>query len=246
MTNRRDFLKTGTIATVVGTTLLTSFVETAEAKILGDDEPNIIDNNGKFILPKLPYAYADMEPNIDAETMELHHTKHHQAYVDGLNKAETELAKARDTNDFVLVKHWSKEAAFHGAGHFLHTLFWFGLAPTKSAKQSPSGSLLKDIEKDFGSFDKFKSHFIAASTAVESNGWGILAYQPFGKKMVVLQAEKHQNLSQMQAIPLLCIDVWEHAYYLKYRNKRKDYVTNFFNIINWDTIARRLDKAKKF
>lgn len=246
MTKRRDFLKTGTIATVVGTTLLTSFVETAEAKILGDDEPTIIDENGKFILPKLPYAYTDMEPNIDAETMELHHTKHHQAYVDGLNKAESELQKARESNDFALVKHWSKEAAFHGAGHFLHTLFWFGLAPAKSAKATPAGNLLKAIEKDFGTFDKFKAHFIAASTAVESNGWGILAYQPYGKKLTVLQAEKHQNLSQMQAIPLLCIDVWEHAYYLKYRNKRKDYVTNFFNIINWDTIERRLEKAKKF
>lgn len=199
-----------------------------------------------YELPPLPYAYDALEPHIDEQTMHLHHDIHHKGYVDGLNKAEAELAKARQGNDFALVKHWEREMAFHGSGHFLHAIFWTNMAPAgKGGGGAPSGALADQITKDFGSFDAFKAQYIAASTAVEGSGWGILAWQPAGQKLVILTAEKHQNLTQWGAIPLLVLDVWEHAYYLKYQNKRGDYVKAFWNIINWPDVASRLEKARK-
>ena len=187
---------------------------------------------GQHELPPLPYAYNALEPHIDEQTMRLHHDKHHQAYVDGLNKAEQKLAEARQNGDFALVKHWSREAAFNGAGHLLHTIFWNNMTPESRAMGQPRGNLLNAIERDLGSWDAFKQHFTAASVAVEGGGWGILAYRPLDDTLVILQAEKHQNLTQWGVVPLLVIDVWEHAYYLKYQNKRAEYVQSFYNIIN--------------
>lgn len=199
-----------------------------------------------YELPPLPYPYDALEPYIDEQTMHLHHDIHHKGYVDGLNKAEAELAKAREANDFALVKHWEREAAFHGSGHILHAIFWTNMAAAgNGGGGTPSGALAQQIEADFGSFDKFKAQFIAASIAVEGSGWGILAWQPTLRKLVILQAEKHQQLTQWGAIPLLVLDVWEHAYYLKYQNKRADYVKGFFNIVNWSDAASRFEKASQ-
>jgi len=195
------------------------------------------------LLP-LPYAYDALEPYIDAQTMHLHHDIHHAAYVAGLNNAEAKLAEARQASDFSLVKHWSREAAFHGSGHLLHSIFWPNMIAAPQAKAAPDGTLAEAINRDFGSFEAFKAQFTAASVAVEGSGWGILAYRPDDDALVILTAEKHQNLTQWGVAPLLVLDVWEHAYYLKYQNRRAEYVKNFFNIINWDDVAARYEAAR--
>ena len=193
-------------------------------------------------LPELPYAYDALEPHIDEQTMRLHHDIHHNGYVTGLNNAEEKLAAARESGDFGLTKHWEREAAFHGAGHLLHTIFWTNMGPDGGGE--PGGELSDAMNGDFGDFNKFKSHFSAAANQVEGSGWGILAYRPFDGKLVILQAEKHQNLTQWGVIPLLVVDVWEHAYYLKYQNKRPDYTAAFFNVINWSDVEKRFKEAK--
>jgi Fe-Mn family superoxide dismutase len=196
-------------------------------------------------LPPLPYDYNALEPHIDEQTMRLHHDKHHLAYVNGLNTAEAKLAEARQSGDFALVQHWERQSAFHGAGHFLHAIFWPNMAPAgNGGGGEPAGALAAKIAEDFGSFEAFKKHFIAAATAVEGNGWGILAYRKADDKLVILTAENHQKLTQWVAVPLLVLDVWEHAYYLRYQNKRADYVAAFFNVINWKNVAENLKAAK--
>ncbi|MBP9839033.1 MAG: superoxide dismutase [Proteobacteria bacterium] len=189
------------------------------------------------VLPPLDYPFEALEPHIDAQTMKLHHDMHHQAYVTGLNNAEAKLAEAREKNDFSLVKHWERELAFHGAGHFLHCVFWKNMGPNGGGK--PSGKLLAQIEKDFGSYDSFVAQFKAAATAVEASGWALLVKNWAADKLEILTAEKHQNLTQWVTEPLLVIDVWEHAYYLKYQNKRAAYVEAFFNVINWKDVEMR-------
>lgn len=198
---------------------------------------------GGHKLPPLPYAYNALEPYIDEETMRLHHDRHHQSYVDGLNKAELELQKARRNNDFGLVKHWERELAFNGAGHYLHSIFWKVMCPHGGGK--PSGELNREISRSFDSFDAFKRHFSKAAQNVEGGGWAILVWAPQAQRMEILQAEKHQNLSQWDVVPLLVLDVWEHAYYLKYKNQRADYIDNWWNIVCWDEVERRMRKARE-
>ncbi len=193
-------------------------------------------------LPPLPYDYNALEPHIDEATMRLHHDKHHQAYVDGLNKAEAKLAEARQSGDFGLVKHWEREVAFHGSGHFLHCIFWPNMSPDGGGE--PEGELAAAINRDFGGFAQFKSHFQANAVQVEGSGWGILAYQTLSDRLVILNVEKHQNLTQFGCLPLLALDVWEHAYYLNYQNRRPAYVEAFFNVINWKDVALRYSQAR--
>ena len=196
-------------------------------------------------LPALPYAYDALEPYIDEQTMHLHHDIHHKGYVDGLNTAEKKLAEARAAGDYALVKHWSREAAFHGSGHFMHALFWPNMAPNgRGGGGEPKGELAEQIKKDFTSFEAFKKHYSAAAVAVEGSGWAVLAWQPQGKQLVVLQSEKHQQLTQWGVVPLLVLDVWEHAYYLKYQNKRAAYVEAWWNVVNWADVAARFAKAR--
>lgn len=240
--NKRSFLKTSLLAGAA--TALGSANTFAAGSLLAND-PIIksgVDANGKYVLPPLPYAYNALEPHIDEQTMKLHHDIHHNGYVKGLNNATDKIAEAIEKNDFSLIKHWERELAFHGSGHFLHVLFWEIMGPNQGKR---SADLDKLINKSFGSFDKFKALFTASSNAVEGSGWGILAYQPGVDKLVVLQAEKHHNLSQWISIPILALDVWEHAYYLKYQNKRGAYVDAFFNVINWDAVSKRLEAVRK-
>jgi superoxide dismutase, Fe-Mn family len=195
------------------------------------------------LLP-LPYAYNVLEPFIDEATLHLHHDKHHKAYVDGLNNAEAKLQEAREKGDFGLVKHWSRELAFHGSGHILHTLYWNTMAAAGAGGGGkPTGVLLAQLEKDFGSFDNFAKQFSSAAVGVEGSGWAVLVSSPLGKKLEILTAEKHQDLTQWGAIPLLTVDVWEHAYYLKYQNKRADYVAAWWNVVNWTEVARRFSQG---
>nr|WP_307847724.1 superoxide dismutase [Metabacillus bambusae] len=198
---------------------------------------------GEHTLPPLPYNYDALEPYINQEIMRLHHDKHHKSYVDGLNKAEKEMQKARKSNNFDLIKHWEREAAFHGAGHYLHTIFWTIMSPNGGGK--PSGMLMREINQSFGSFEKFKAHFTEAANNVEAVGWAILVWSPRSRRLEILQAEKHQNLSQWDVVPILVLDVWEHAYYLQYKNERKKYVDNWWNIVNWREVERRFHEAQQ-
>ncbi|MBD1378980.1 superoxide dismutase [Bacillus sp. IB182487] len=198
---------------------------------------------GKHTLPPLPYAYNALEPYIAEEIMRLHHTKHHQSYVDGLNKAELKMQAARETNNYELIKHWEREAAFHGAGHYLHTIFWNVMTPGGGGR--PSGQLLRAINEAFGSFDRFKKHFTEAAKNVEGVGWAILVWAPRSHRLEILTAEKHQDLSQWDVIPLLVLDVWEHAYYLQYKNERPKYVENWWNVVNWKEVERRFNAASQ-
>jgi superoxide dismutase, Fe-Mn family len=198
---------------------------------------------GGHTLPELPYAYNALEPYISEEIMRLHHDKHHRSYVDGLNKAEANLKKARDNNDFSLIKHWSRELAFHGSGHYLHTIFWKNMIPKGGG--SPQGLLKKEIESYFGSLDKFKKQFSEAAKQVEGVGWAILVWSPRARHLEILQSERHMLLTQWDTIPLLVLDVWEHAYYLQYKNNRAGYVDNWWNLVNWNDVEMRFDKASE-
>lgn len=198
---------------------------------------------GGHHLPPLPYAYDALEPYIDEEIMILHHKEHHQSYVDGLNKAERKMAESRSTGNYELIRHWEREAAFHGAGHYLHTLFWSIMSPEGGG--TPTGDLARQIDQDFGSFEKFKKHFSEAANEVEGVGWAILIWSPRSHRLEILQAEKHQLLSQWDVIPLLVLDVWEHAYYLQYKNDRKEYVDNWWNVVDWTQVSFRFNEAKK-
>ncbi|RNB86152.1 superoxide dismutase [Brevibacillus panacihumi] len=198
---------------------------------------------GRHTLPPLPYAYDALEPHIDAETMRIHHDKLHQKYVDDLNKAELKLAEARANQDFDLVRHWERELAFNGAGHYLHTLFWYTMSPQGGGE--PSGDLAQAIDRYFGSFPAFQAHFTHAAEKVEGPGWAILVWSPRSSRLEILTAEKHQNLSQWDVIPLLPIDVWEHSYFLAYKEKRPDYVRAWWNLVNWPYVEERFEQARK-
>ncbi len=196
---------------------------------------------GEYVLPPLNYEYDALEPHIDAKTMELHHSAHHQSYVDGLNRALKAMGEIREGDrDAGEIKHWSRELAFHGSGHLLHVIFWRCMAPpNEGGGGMPQGAIAAQIERDFGSFNQFAAHFKAASTAVEASGWGILVYEATSGRLLIMQSEKHHNLTAWGVIPLMAIDVWEHAYYLKYQNRRADYVDAFMNVINWDFVDRK-------
>ena len=200
---------------------------------------------GQHKLPELNYAYDALEPYIDEQTMRLHHSKHHQGYVNGLNKAEKALAKARENGDFGDVRNLHRLVAFHGSGHFNHCLFWQNMTPADNYKD-PSGDLLAQIKKDFGSLDNLKAQFGATAKAVEGSGWGFLAWQPAGEQLVTLAAENHQKQTQFTAIPILALDVWEHAYYLNYQNKRGEYVDNWWNVVNWENVAEHFSAATDY
>lgn len=198
---------------------------------------------GKHELPPLPYPYNALEPYISKEIMMLHHDKHHKSYVDGLNKAEIEIQNARNNNQYDLLKHWEREAAFHGSGHYLHTIFWNNLS--KSGGGMPQGALLKQIEEDFGSYEGFKEHFSQAAKKVEGVGWALLVWVPRANRLEILQTEKHQLFTQWDTIPLLVLDVWEHAYYLQYKNDKDAYIDNFWNIVNWNDVNYRYEYASQ-
>lgn len=235
---RRDFIKTaGTLATaaaVIGAPLAASAAEAGASGALTE-----------HVLPPLPYDYDALEPFIDEATMRIHHDKHHAGYVKGLNGAEKALADARAANDFAMIQHWSRSASFNGGGHFLHSMFWKVMAPSgNGGGGEPTGELADMIKRDFGSFDAFKAQFSAAAKGVEGSGWGLMHFRPADGRLLVLQAENQHKLSPWGSMPVLGIDVWEHAYYLKYQNNRGDYVTNWWNVVNWSQVATNVAALK--
>ncbi len=236
MLNRRDLLTGAGPLAAAGWLGLSALA--AEAQ----DGPKPIGEPLPYVLPPLPYPYDALEPTIDAATMKLHHDIHHAGYVKGLNAALEKLAEARKGGDYAAVKALSREVAFHGSGHLLHCCFWTNMTPSKAEAK---GALKAMVERDFGSLDAFKAQFGNAAKQVEGSGWGILAFEPLSRRLLVLEAEKHQNLSVWGVHPLLVLDVWEHAYYLKYNNRRPEYVDAFWNIVNWDDVAARLEAATR-
>lgn len=193
-------------------------------------------------LPPLPYPYDALEPYISAETLHLHHDKHHLAYVNGLNQAERMLAEARARKDFSLIRYLERELAFNGSGHILHSIYWTNMAPGSTPMPGPvtQGCILEA----FGSHETFRQQFSAAANAVAGSGWAILVWNPSWYRLEVLAAEKHEDCTQWGVIPVLVLDVWEHAYYVDYRNRRSDYVNAWWKLVNWPDVERRLVLAQ--
>ncbi|MFC8304575.1 superoxide dismutase [Specibacter sp. NPDC057265] len=196
----------------------------------------------KYTLPELSYDYAALEPNISARIMELHHSKHHAAYVAGANTALEQLAEARESNNFANINRFSKDLAFHLGGHTNHTIFWNNLSPEGGDK--PTGELAAAIDDAFGSFDAFRAHFTAAAMGIQGSGWALLSYEGLGGNMVIEQLFDQQGNVPVATTPLLMLDMWEHAFYLDYVNVKADYVKAFWNIVNWADVAKRFDAAR--
>lgn len=192
-------------------------------------------------LPALAYGYDELEPHLDTATMTLHHSKHHQSYVDNYNKALERLQAAKHAGDFSAIKPIIKDMAFNGAGHYLHVLFWQNMAPER-LRTPASDALLAAIDAQWGSYEAFKKAFIAAGTAVEGSGWVIAGIDMAGN-LSIMQAEKHQDIWGMGLQPVLVCDVWEHSYYLKFQNRRADYLESFWQVINWGDVSAKYAAA---
>jgi superoxide dismutase, Fe-Mn family len=196
-----------------------------------------------YTLPDLPYDYAALEPSISATIMELHHSKHHQAYVTGANTALAQLAEARDSDNLANVNKLEKDLAFNLGGHVNHSIFWTNMSP--DGGDGPTGELAAAIDNDFGSFDKFRAHFTATALGVQGSGWAVLAWDSIGQRLIVVQFFDQQANLPAGIVPLLMLDVWEHAYYLDYKNVRADYVKAFWNIVNWANVQERFSAARE-
>ncbi|WP_378146447.1 superoxide dismutase [Cnuibacter sp. UC19_7] len=197
----------------------------------------------EYTLPDLPYDYAALEPHISATIMQLHHDKHHQTYVTGANTAIAQLAEARESGNLASVNKLEKDLAFNLGGHVNHSIFWTNLSPEGGDK--PTGELAAAIDDAFGSFDAFVAHFTAVALGVQGSGWSVLAWDVLGQQLTVFQLFDQQGNVPFGLVPLLMLDVWEHAYYLDYKNVRADYVKAFWNIANWANVQARFDAARE-
>lgn len=194
-----------------------------------------------YTLPELPYDYAALEPHISGRIMELHHDKHHAAYVAGANSALEALATAREEGNLGAINLWEKNLAFNLGGHTNHTIFWNNLSPNGGGE--PEGELAEAINDSFGSFEKFRAHFTATALGIQGSGWAVLAYDSISGKLVIFQLFDQQANVPVGTVPLFMVDMWEHAFYLDYLNVKADYVKAIWNIANWDDVAKRLDNA---
>ncbi|MCX6496403.1 MAG: superoxide dismutase [Rhodoluna sp.] len=197
----------------------------------------------KYVLPDLSYDYGALEPNISGKIMELHHDKHHLAYVNGANSALDALADAREKNDLTMVNKFQKDLAFNLAGHVNHTVFWKNMSPEGGDK--PTGELAAAIDEYFGSFDAFRAHFTASALGIQGSGWSILVWDILGQKLIIEQLYDHQGNLSVGSIPLLMLDMWEHAFYLDYQNVKPEYVKAFWNIVNWADVQARFLEASQ-
>ena len=196
----------------------------------------------EYTLPELSYDYGALDPHIAGAIMELHHSKHHAAYVAGANTALEQLAQARETENFGPIAGIERALAFNLGGHINHSIFWTNLSPEGGDK--PVGDLAAAIDNDFGSFDKFAAHFSNNAMTIFGSGWSILAWDTLGKKLVIVQLYDQQGNVPVTLIPLLMLDMWEHAFYLQYKNVKADYVKAFWNVVDWANVGARFDAAK--
>jgi Fe-Mn family superoxide dismutase len=204
-----------------------------------------MEQNKLYALPKLPYDYADLEPYMSKEQLTIHHDKHHQAYVNGANAILQRLDKARKENTDVDVKSTLKELSWNIGGHILHSLYWGNLAPPAKAGGKAGGTLGDWLEKEFGSFERFKKEFTSAATSVEGSGWAALTKCSQTNRPIIMQIEKHNTNVYPGYRILMVLDVFEHAYYIDYKNDRAKFVEAFWNIVNWNEVGKRLEAALK-
>jgi superoxide dismutase, Fe-Mn family len=197
----------------------------------------------KYTLPPLPYAYNALDPAIPESILKLHHDRHHQAYVDGANKALAELADLRQKNQLDKVGAVERVLAFNLSGHTMHALYWQNLTPKGGG--TPTGALADQITRDFGGFDAFKAELSAASATIPGSGWGAVSWDAIGQRLIIEQIHDHQNQTCRGATPIMVLDAWEHAFYLAYGPDKKKYIENIWSIWNWDDISRRLDAVRK-
>jgi Fe-Mn family superoxide dismutase len=195
----------------------------------------------EYTLPELSYDYSALERSISGSIMELHHGKHHQAYVTGANAALSQLAEARDSGNLANVNKLQKDLAFNLGGHVNHSIFWTNMSPNGGDK--PVGELASAIDDNFGSFDKFSAHFTAAAMGVQGSGWAALVWDSIGQQLIIQQFFDQQSNFAAGTVPILMLDVWEHAYYLDYKNVRADYVKAFWNIVDWSNVQARFSAA---
>ncbi|HWD23961.1 MAG TPA: superoxide dismutase [Acidimicrobiales bacterium] len=196
----------------------------------------------EYTLPDLPYDYAALEPSYSGQILELHHDKHHAAYVAGANQTLEKLAGARESNDYGSIVGLEKTLSFHISGHVLHSIFWKNLSPDGGDK--PDGELGSAIDEHFGGFDGFKAHLTQATNTIQGSGWGVLAWEPLGGRLIVEQVYDHQGNVGNGSTPLLVFDAWEHAFYLQYKNVKADFFNALWNIVNWSDVATRFAAAK--
>jgi Fe-Mn family superoxide dismutase len=196
-----------------------------------------------YTLPDLPYDYAALEPAITGQILELHHAKHHAAYVKGANDTLDQLAEARDKDALTPtgLVGLEKTLAFNLSGHVLHSIFWQNLSPEGGDR--PDGALGAALDEHFGSFDAFAKQLTTATASVQGSGWGVLAYEPLGRRLIVTQVYDHHGNVGVGTTPLLVFDAWEHAYYLQYKNVRPDYVQKLWSLVNWADVAARYTAA---
>jgi Fe-Mn family superoxide dismutase len=195
-----------------------------------------------YTLPDLSYDYDALEPHYSAEVLALHHDKHHAAYVSGANAALEKLEVARGFEDYDAIVGLEKSLAFNVSGHVLHSLLWKNLGPDGGGR--PEGELAAAIDECFGGFDAFRQHLAAVTTSVQGSGWGALAWEPIGQRLIVEQVYDHQGNLGVGSGPILVIDAWEHAFYLQYKNVKADYVEAIWNIIDWTDVARRFERVR--
>ncbi len=195
-----------------------------------------------YTLPDLPYDYAALEPHISGKIMELHHDKHHANYVGGANTALEKLEAARESGDFAAINLFEKNLAFNLGGHTNHSIFWQNMTPDGQGR--PEGELASAIDEFFGSFEKFQAQFGAAALGLQGSGWGVLAWDALGNRLVTFQLTDQQGNIPVATVPLLMLDMWEHAFYLDYQNVKADYVKAWWDVVNWADVAARFERAR--
>jgi Fe-Mn family superoxide dismutase len=196
-----------------------------------------------YTLPELSYDYGALEPHISGRIMELHHSKHHATYVGGANTALEQLAEARSTGNFGSINKLEKDLAFNLGGHTNHSIFWTTLPP--EGLERPEGEIAAAIEEHFGSFEGFQGQFNAAALGIQGSGWAGLFWDSIGENLIIQQFFDQQSQFAAGTVPILLLDMWEHAFYLDYQNVKADYVKAFWNIVNWDNVAERLATARE-
>ena len=195
-----------------------------------------------YTLPDLDYDYAALEPHTSARIMELHHSKHHKAYVDGANAAVAKLEELRESGDYAALNGVEKNLAFHLGGHTNHSVFWKNMSPDGGGQ--PEGEVAAAITEYFGGFEKFQAHFNANANAIQGSGWSIWAWDTLAERPHIMQLFDQQGNIPVGQIPLLQLDMWEHAFYLQYENVKADYVKAWWNVVNGEDVAARLERAK--
>ncbi|CAN5717552.1 superoxide dismutase [soil metagenome] len=196
----------------------------------------------EYTLPDLPYDYGALEPHLSADIIELHHDKHHAAYVKGANTAQEQLAEARGQGEFGPLTKLEKDLAFHTSGHLLHSLYWQNMSPDGGGE--PDGELAGQVDQDLGGYAGLTGQMSAVVASVQGSGWAALSWDPLGQRLVVNQVLDHQDNVVAGSLPIFVIDAWEHAFYLQYKNVKADYVDAFWNVVNWTDVASRLGRVK--